>query len=289
MEKQQITMQAHAKINLTLDVTGRLPNGYHTVTMVMQSVALHDMVTVSVGESGMKGICLTCSRPDLPTDESNLAFRAAALFYQTTGVPTHTTRIDIAKRIPVAAGLAGGSTDAAAVLRALNTLHGTGLTDGQLCEMGLQLGADVPYCLLGGTMLATGIGEVLAPLPAPPACHAVLCKPPVAVSTREIYESIDAAALTRRPDTAALCAALHAGDFAAVCDGLCNVMEEVTRAKHPEIAEIRAALSRCGAEGTLMSGSGPTVFGLFSDGARAAAAAEQLKAQYEDTFLTTLV
>ena len=158
--KQEIThadttVRARAKINLTLDVTGRREDGYHTVEMVMQSIALHDTVRVTTihGEKKPRGIVLSCSLPFLPTDERNLAYRAAELFYKETGALLETCEIHIEKRIPVAAGLAGGSTDAAAVLRALNALHTAGLTDDELCEMGLKLGADVPFCLRGGTML----------------------------------------------------------------------------------------------------------------------------------------
>ena len=166
--KQEIThadttVRARAKINLTLDVTGRREDGYHTVEMVMQSIALHDTVRVTTihGEKKPRGIVLSCSLPFLPTDERNLAYRAAELFYKETGALLETCEIHIEKRIPVAAGLAGGSTDAAAVLRALNALHTAGLTDDELCEMGLKLGADVPFCLRGGTMLAQGIGDTI--------------------------------------------------------------------------------------------------------------------------------
>ena len=182
----EATVQGRAKINLTLDVTGRRDDGYHTVKMVMQSVTLHDTVKVEIthGEKKPRGIVLSCNLPYLPLDEHNLAYRAADLFYQQTGTLLETCEIHIEKRIPVAAGLAGGSTDAAAVLRALNTLHETGLTDDELCEMGLKLGADVPYCLRGGTMLAEGIGEELTALSPMPHCWVVLCKPPFAVFTK---------------------------------------------------------------------------------------------------------
>ena len=249
-KKTQVThaetlVEARAKINLTLDVTGRRDDGYHTVKMVMQSVALHDDVRVAVtqGERKGKGILLSCNLPYLPADARNLAYRAAELFYEKTSALLGTCEIDIVKRIPVAAGLAGGSTDAAAVLRALNALHETGLSDEALCEMGLALGADVPYCLRGGTMLAEGIGEVLSPLPAMPHCFVVLCKPPFAVSTKDVYQQIDAAELPDRPDTDGLCKALEAGDFDGVCKRLFNVMEQVTAKKRRQIDEIKTFLS----------------------------------------------
>lgn len=287
----ETTVQARAKINLTLDVTGRREDGYHTVKMVMQSVALHDEVKVEItrGEKKPRGILLSCNLPYLPLDERNLAYRAAERFYEQTGTLLETCEIHIEKRIPVAAGLAGGSTDAAAVLRALNTLHETGLTDDELCEMGLTLGADVPYCLRGGTMLAEGIGEELTALPPMPHCWVVLCKPPFGVSTKEIYEQIDAVELKKRPDTAGMIRALENGDFAGVCKRLNNVMETVTASKRRQIGEIKAFLAENGADGALMSGSGPTVYGLFADEGRARTAAKMLSRRFADTFLTEIV
>lgn len=295
-KKQEIThadttVQARAKINLTLDVTGRREDGYHTVKMVMQSVTLHDTVKVTVthGERKPRGILLTCNLPYLPVDDRNLAYRAAELFYKETGTLLETCEIHIEKRIPVAAGLAGGSTDAAAVLRALAALHAVGLTDDELCSMGLKLGADVPYCLRGGTMLAEGIGEELTALAPMPHCWVVLCKPPFAVSTKEVYQAIDAVDIKKRPDTAGMVKALEKSDFAGVCRRLSNVMEEVTAAKRRQIGEIKAFLTENGADGTLMSGSGPTVYGLFLDEGRAKTAAKMLSRRFADTFLTETV
>ncbi|MDO5141805.1 MAG: 4-(cytidine 5'-diphospho)-2-C-methyl-D-erythritol kinase [Eubacteriales bacterium] len=287
----ETTVQARAKINLTLDVTGKRADGYHTVEMVMQSVALHDQVRVAIthGEKKPRGIVLTCTLPYLPVDERNLAYRAAELFYQRTGVLCGTCAIHIEKRIPMAAGLAGGSSDAAAVLRALNELHATGLTDEELCAMGLALGADVPYCIRGGTMLAEGIGEVLSPLAPMPHCWVVLCKPPFGVSTKDVYQAIDAIEIAQRPDTAGLCAALEQGDLTGVCSRLSNVMELVTATKRRQIGEIKAFLGANGAIGALMSGSGPTVYGLFAEEGRARTAAKMLSRRFADTFLTETV
>ena len=291
--KQEIThadttVRARAKINLTLDVTGRREDGYHTVEMVMQSIALHDTVRVTTihGEKKPRGIVLSCSLPFLPTDERNLAYRAAELFYKETGALLETCEIHIEKRIPVAAGLAGGSTDAAAVLRALNALHTAGLTDDELCEMGLKLGADVPFCLRGGTMLAQGIGEELSLLPDMPHCWVVLCKPPFAVPTKEVYQEIDSVDILEHPDNKGMMAALDQGDYEGVCAYLSNVMETVTAAKRRQIGEIKSFLAENGADGTLMSGSGPTVYGLFSDESRAKTAAKRLRRRFADTFLT---
>ncbi|MGI6181227.1 MAG: 4-(cytidine 5'-diphospho)-2-C-methyl-D-erythritol kinase [Agathobaculum sp.] len=289
--RAEMTVQARAKINLTLDVTGRREDGYHLVQMVMQTVALHDDIRVTTihGEKKPQGIVLHSNLPYLPVDERNLAYRAAELFYARTGALLGTCEIEMTKRIPVAAGLAGGSTDAAAVLRALNALHGTGLTLDELCEMGLKLGADVPYCLRGGTMLAEGIGEKLTALPPMPHCWVVLCKPPFAVSTKEVYRQIDETEIPVRPDTAGMLRALEQGDFAGVAKRLCNVMERVTAEKRRQIGEIQAALRENGADGTLMSGSGPTVYGLFSDESRARTAAKMLGRRFADTFLTETV
>ena len=293
--KQEIThadttVRARAKINLTLDVTGRREDGYHTVEMVMQSIALHDTVRVTTihGEKKPRGIVLTCSLPFLPTDERNLAYRAAELFYKQTGVLLETCEIHIEKRIPMAAGLAGGSADAAAVLRALNALHEAGLTDDELCEMGLKLGADVPFCLRGGTMLARGIGEELSALPEMPHCWVVLCKPPFAVPTKEVYQEIDSVDILTHPDTKGMIAALEQGDYEGICGRLCNVMETVTAVKRRQIGEIKSFLTENGADGTLMSGSGPTVYGLFSDENRARTAEKMLRRRFADTFLTEI-
>lgn len=284
---EQLQIAAHAKINLTLDVTGRRPDGYHTVRMVMQSVGLHDDVTVMRTDSGT--ITLSCDQAYVPTDARNLAVRAAQLFFAHTALPCTGLHIDLVKRIPVAAGLAGGSTDAAAVLHALNTLYETGLSDEQLCEIGLKLGADVPYCLLGGTMLAEGIGEQLSPLLPPPFCYVVLCKPPFAVSTAAVYQAIDTAPLTVRPDTQGMLQALMTGDYAGICHRLYNVMETVTAARHSEIGRIKDILLSCGADGAVMSGSGPTTFGLFADRAKAQTAYDTLRQQFPDTHLTEIL
>lgn len=294
-KKQEIThaettVCARAKINLTLDVTGRRADGYHTVRMVMQSVALHDEVRVVVtqGEKKPRGIILTCNLPYLPVDERNLAFRAAELFYKETGVLMGTCEIHIEKRIPIAAGLAGGSSDAAAVLRALAALHATGLTDDELCSIGLKLGADVPYCLRGGTMLAEGIGEALTPLPPMPDCWAVLCKPGFSVSTAAVYAQMNGGDLPERPDTAGVLRALQAGDYAGVCHRLYNVMERVTARTHAEIGQIKDVLLACGADGAAMSGSGPTTFGLFRSEDKARKAYAALRRDFPDTHLTRM-
>ena len=284
---QESREKAYAKINLTLDVTGRRADGYHLVKMVMQTVTLWDWVAVKLTK--IPGIRLTINLPFLPTDERNLAFQAAKLFLQEIGQSEQGVEIAIEKHIPVAAGLAGGSTNAAAVLRQLNDLTEAHLLKEKLEEIALQLGADVPYCLWGGTRLAEGIGEKLSPLPDMMPCFVVLCKPPFSVSTAAVYQKIDERKLNHRPDTAGLCRALAEKDYNGVVHRLYNVMEEITGAAHPEIKEIRDVLLEVGADGAVMSGSGPTVYGLFRQKAAAEKAEQMLKAQYTDVFLAEIL
>ena len=281
--KQEIThadttVRARAKINLTLDVTGRREDGYHTVEMVMQSIALHDTVRVTTihGEKKPRGIVLSCSLPFLPTDERNLAYRAAELFYKETGALLETCEIHIEKRIPVAAGLAGGSTDAAAVLRALNALHTAGLTDDELCEMGLKLGADVPFCIDGGAAAAAGIGEKLTPVESHLPLWLVITKPKAGCSTPAMYRRIDemGESLRQRFTTQEAAKALEKGDLAGLCGSLYNVFEEVTAL--PDLSEIRQELRQSGALAAMMTGSGSAVFGIFPEEDAAKVAAEKM-------------
>lgn len=284
---KEITIAAHAKVNFTLDVTGKLPNGYHTVKMVMQTLALHDTLTITRGTR--RGISIEADRAGLPTDNSNLAVAAAIRFFEYTHAKNDGVHMRLIKRIPVAAGLAGGSTDAAAALHALNALYETGLSADDLCAIGLTIGADVPYCIRGGSMLAEGIGEVLTPLAPVPDCYAVVCKPPVSVSTAAVYARMRGGDLPLRPDTKGMLHAIEAGDYQGICRRLFNVMEEVTGSDHTDIGVIKGSLLDYGADGAMMSGSGPTVFGLFAEKTRAAQAAEKLRQAYPETFLTTIL
>ncbi len=287
---QTHTAYAYAKINLSLDILGTLPNGYHEVQMIMQSLQLHDTITLEI--NALPGITMTCSDTSLPVDEHNLAYRAAVLFCDTYGI-TDGLLLHLEKRIPVAAGLAGGSSDAAAVLRGLNEMYGSPATAGELAALGVKLGADVPYCLMLGTALSEGIGERLTVLPAAPACHCLLVKPASGASTKQIYTDYDALVQTTgiaHPDTASLLAALSEGDYKTLVTGLCNVLEPVTMRLVPEIASIKETLQGLHADGVLMSGSGPTVFALFSDHDTAKRAeAHFLNTEYAPgTFLTEL-
>lgn len=278
------TYKAHAKINLSLDVTGRRDDGYHIVKMIMQTIDLCDDVTVEITDK--KGIFLKTNIPYLPKNRKNIAYKAAEMFLKETGIGDIGIRINIFKRIPVAAGLAGGSTDAAAVLILLNRLLKTEYSEERLMQIGLKLGADVPYCIKGGTMLADGIGEILTPLKPFKNAYIVLCKPPFSVSTAEIYSKINLKKLDKRPDTDGIIKAIENDDYFRVSHRLYNVMEEVTSSMHKEIGEIKSILIENNADGAVMSGSGPSTYGIFKDQGQAQKAYNALKLSYQTTFLT---
>ena len=272
-----LTLSANAKINLTLDILGTREDGYHEVAMIMQEISLHD--TLSMGKIN-QGISLTIAiegqKGTLPADESNLCWKAAALVQKEynlqEGVEIHLT-----KRIPMAAGLAGGSADAAAVLKGMNHLFRLGMTEARLCELGARLGSDIPFCIMGGTMLATGRGEVLTRLPRFPRLSVVLAKPPVGVSTAWAYKTYDAGYDGPHPDNEAMLAAIHEGDAHKAAGLLCNVLEGVTETEHPVIADYKRLMLEHGAMASMMSGSGPTVFGLVREKQQAWHLADTLK------------
>lgn len=272
-----LTLSANAKINLTLDILGTREDGYHEVAMIMQEISLHD--TLSMGKIN-QGISLTIAiegqKGTLPADESNLCWKAAALVQKEynlqEGVEIHLT-----KRIPMAAGLAGGSADAAAVLKGMNHLFRLGMTEARLCELGARLGSDIPFCIMGGTMLATGRGEVLTRLPSFPRLSVVLAKPPVGVSTAWAYKTYDAGYDGPHPDNEAMLAAIHGGDAHKAASLLCNVLEGVTETEHPVIADYKRLMMEHGAMASMMSGSGPTVFGLVREKQQAWHLADTLK------------
>lgn len=285
--QEKLTIEAHAKINLTLDVTGKLPNGYHTVQMVMQSVGLCDQVTLN--KTGSDQIKMACDWADLSAGEDNLAIRAARLFCAETGLQSGGVEISLEKHIPMQAGMAGGSADAAAVLLGMNTLFEAGCSIDALCTIGVKLGADVPYCIRGGTMLAEGIGEMLSPLPPMPPCTVLICKPPVGVPTPDVYRAIDAAPIAEHPNTQAVIKALRDCDLRRIGSLLCNVMEPVTAGRYPVITEIRETMLQNGALGARMSGSGSAVFGLYESPEDAETAYRILSGRFEEVFLTETV
>lgn len=280
-------VRAYAKLNLTLDVLGRREDGYHDLCMVMQSVDLCDRLELTPRPDGR--ITAHTNLSFLPNDDRNLAAMAARQFFAHCG-QAGGLDVEIEKRIPVCAGLAGGSSDAAAVLRGLNELTGVGLTREELAGIGAQVGSDVPYCVMGGTALAEGRGERLTPLPALPACHVVLCKPAFAISTPELFGHIDGCRIAHRPDTEGVLLALEQGDLAQVARRMYNVFEAVLPERQARVVtEIRTALIEEGALGACMSGTGPTVFGLFEEQEAARSAWNRLKESHRDTFLCRTV
>ena len=281
-------IQAFAKLNLTLDILGKREDGYHDLRMVMQSITLADTLTLE--ENQGEGLRVSANLRFLPTGEKNLAAAAALRFWEALGREPENLDIRIEKRIPVCAGMAGGSSDAAAVLRALNQRAGAPFSPKELARLGERVGSAVPYCVLGGTALAEGRGEVLTPLAPLPRCWVVACKPDFPISTPELFAQADRVKLRRRPDTAGLVAALEAGDLGGVARRMYNVFEDVLPARlYTRVAEIKNILIQCGALGANMSGSGPTAFGLFDRLEAAQEARACLAQRYRDTFLCETV
>lgn len=283
----EVLESAFAKLNLSLDIVGRLPDGYHEMKMVMQSVALCDDVRIRLREDD--SVTAKCDLRYLPCDDRNLAVRAARSFLKAAGLVGTGVDIELKKRIPVCAGLGGGSSDAAAVLRGLNRLTGAGMDEKQLCEIGFTLGSDVPFCIAGGTVLARGKGEKLTELPPVPECHIVICKPGFSISTPELFSQIRCERIRCRPDTDGLIGSIGAGDVRGIARRLYNVFEDVLPKKYAGISDVRSRLMDCGALGVAMSGTGSAVFGIYESSDRAAAAYEILRSEYRDCFLTKTV
>ena len=280
-----IQEKAHAKINLTLDVLGKRSDGYHDLTMVMQSVSLADTVTIS--ETDSPELTLSSNLGFLPGTDKNIAAVAARAFAETTGVSLAGVHIHLDKKIPVCAGTAGGSSDGAAVIRALNLWFQTGLPLPVLARIGEKVGSDVPYCVLGCTALAEGRGEVLRVLPSLPDCHIVLCKPNFSISTPELFRKVDEVKVRYRPDTAGVLEAVDNGDLPGVCRRMFNVFEQVLPpGRRSVVEEIKNTMLSAGALGACMSGTGPTVFGVFDNQAQAQAVCDELGEIYRETFLT---
>lgn len=270
----KIKLKALGKINLGLDVLGRRPNGYHDVRMVMQTVYLYDQILLE--KTDKEGISLETNLFYLPVNENNLAYRAAKMLIDEFAIKEG-VHISLEKHIPVAAGMAGGSSNAAAVLYGMNRLFQLGLTDQELMDRGVQLGADVPYCIMRGTVLAEGIGEKLTPLPAMPKCHVLLAKPPISVSTQKVYEKLDAQEVTEHPDIDGILLGLQTGDLEKITSSMGNVLENVTITEYPQIERIKDVMKEEGALNAMMSGSGPTVFGIYDDKMLARRAAARIR------------
>lgn len=279
------TVKAPAKINLTLDIVGKRADGYHDVAMVMQAVSLYDAVTVETTGENSDTITVSCpAYPDVPTDDSNIVCKAARAFFQTTGIQPRALNITIDKMIPTQAGLAGGSSDGAAVVLALNRLFDAGLKAEEMADICARFGSDVPFCLLGGTMLATGTGTTLKKLCHMPDCTIVICKPEISVSTAAAYAACDA----REPKgflyTDELVKRLYSRDIRGLSTCLYNEFEQVMEL--PEINEIKKQMLACKALGASMSGSGSAVFAIFLNQKKAEACANILKEKYKKVFLT---
>ncbi|MCQ2500697.1 MAG: 4-(cytidine 5'-diphospho)-2-C-methyl-D-erythritol kinase [Lachnospiraceae bacterium] len=270
-----IRIEAMAKINLGLDVLRKRPDGYHEVKMIMQSIDLHD--DLELEETEEEGIHLTCSVEELPADGSNLIWKAAELLMKEKEVKNG-VKIHLTKRIPMAAGMAGGSADAAATMLAVNELFSLGFTKKELMERAVRIGADVPYCIMGGTALSEGIGEILSPLPDMPDCWILIAKPDIDVPTAFVYKNLRAAELTWHPDIDGMMQALKDGSLEGITERLGNVLETVTIPAHPVIREIKELMLQSGAMNALMSGSGPTVFGIFNAYEKAEAARVRMEA-----------
>lgn len=282
---EALTLKAMAKVNLGLDVVRRMENGYHQVRMIMQTIDLYDELTFEKTESG---ISLLVDHKELPADDSNLICQSARLVaekYPLCGG----VRIHLKKRIPMAAGMAGGSTDAAATFHGLNRLFSLGMDIEEMKRLGVKIGADVPFCIVGGTMLSEGIGEVLTPLPRVPEAYLVIAKPDISVSTKYVYENLHVETISHHPDMEKVKAAILRGSLDELCAHMENILENVTEKKYPVIGQIKEKLKASGAATALMSGSGPTVFGIFTDRLTAEMACEKLKKEglAKELFVTT--
>ncbi|MBE7011608.1 MAG: 4-(cytidine 5'-diphospho)-2-C-methyl-D-erythritol kinase [Ruminococcaceae bacterium] len=273
---------AYAKINLSLDILGKLPNGYHSVEMVMQQIPLSDEVTVSV-EKGNE-IFLSCSNPSVPTDHSNTAYKAARLFLDETELSAK-IRIHIEKNIPVAAGMAGGSTDGAAVLKLLNQAFDNPLSEEKILKLCLNIGADVPFCYLGGCALSRGIGEILTPVSSLKNAYIVIGKPQLDVSTKWVYQNFKLENVTKHPDTSSVISAISNGDLALLKNSSANVLESVTEKEYPVISDYKKLLNDNGAVFSMMSGSGPTVFGIFDNKTMSEVAYDEISKLTNDSYL----
>jgi 4-diphosphocytidyl-2-C-methyl-D-erythritol kinase len=264
VEILKLLVKAPAKINLSLDVLHKRPDGYHEVEMIMTTIDLADRIELALLDNDV--IKIVSLNRFVPDDQRNLAYQAASILKEKFDVKKG-VEIKIEKHIPVAAGLAGGSSDAAAVLRGLNKLWDLGLTLDELAVIGAEIGSDVSFCVYGGTALATGRGEIIKELPAPPVCWVILAKPFIGVSTADIYKRLDTETI-QHPNTEKMIESISAKDYDLMCENVGNVLENVTLTLYPEVAQIKEQICKFGADAVLMSGSGPTVFGLIQHDSR---------------------
>ncbi len=274
---------AYAKLNLTLDVLGKREDGYHDLKSVMQTISIRDDIEIDIGTG--KPWCLKCDKEGIPTDERNLAWKAAKLYLDAMDLDADGLEIRITKRIPSEAGMGGGSADAAAVLRALNRHFGEPLSIGALAELGARVGSDVPFCVIGGTAMAEGRGEKLRRLPNMPDCCFVVCKPDFSVSTPALYKKLDETVIGARPDNMAMESAILAGDIGRVAQNLYNVFDPVVTADHLEMNYIKSIFNSYGALGQQMTGSGSAVFAIVSEFEYAAVICNMLRDNYPQVFI----
>lgn len=278
-------VRAYAKINISLDVVGKREDGYHFLEMIMQNIELYDEINLKkISES----IEIKCNVPYVPTDERNLAYKAARLFMDYYDIKGGVL-INITKNIPVAAGLAGGSSNAAAVLKGMRDLYEIDASDEELMKIGLSIGADVPYCIVGGTALCKGIGEIVEPLKPFRNHIVVLVKPSFGVSTKEVYTSLDINKINIHPNTSEILKAMEKNDLQVTASLMKNVLENVTLRKHYVLREIKREMVRLGAVNSMMSGSGPTIFAFFDDMLKAQRCYEKIKSKYSEVFLTRTI
>lgn len=277
--------KAYAKVNIALDVIGKREDGYHLLKMIMQAIDLYDEIIV---EKIGKGIKINCNKPYVPTDERNLAYKAAKLFIDKFNINSGVS-ITIKKNIPVSAGLAGGSTDCAAVLKLMNDIFKTNLTDQELMDLGVKLGADVPYCIVGGTALCEGIGEKITKIKPFKDKILVLVKPPFGVSTKAVYQEFDLSKVVFHPNVEGLIKNIEKDNLDYVAKNMKNLLENVTLLKYKEIISIKQAMIENGSIGSMMSGSGPTVFAFFDDMVKAQKCYDIMKKKYKDTYITRTI
>ncbi len=274
-------VKAAAKINLMLDILKKLDNGYHSLFMIMQSVDLYDTVTVE--KNSINEIIIKCNKEGVPCNEKNIAHKCAKAFFDFCNIDDRGVTIEIEKNIPMAAGVAGGSADGAAVLYCLNKIYKTNLTDRELAKIGNKVGADIPFSLTGGTAVTLGTGNVIAPVTDLPECYIVLTKPEQDVSTPEAYAEFDSLTRVRHLDRVSMIDAVSNGDYEKICSLCGNVFEQAVEV--PKRPHIKGVMRKCGADAVCMSGSGPTVFGLFSDKDKAVQCYEKLSKKYIDVYL----
>lgn len=277
----KIKVKAYAKINLMLDIVAQRKDGYHDLFMIMQSVSLYDTVTVEKTKG--KKITLSCDEEGIPLDEKNIAYKAADAFFKANNIKDTGIHIDIQKRIPHAAGLAGGSADGAGVIVALNEMYKTNLTNKELCKIGVKIGADIPFCICGGTLLAQGVGDVLNPVKPLRKCFILLAKPQSGVNTGNAFKQFDENGKVHTPDKLGMLYAMQSRDLEQICSKCENVFEQFIEV--PERVYIKEIMRSCGALGSCMSGSGPTVFGIFTNKEDAQNAADKLKGYAKDIYI----